>query len=83
MKTKDDSCDCEWDTIAAVLGWAILGSVLPDFLNVYYQILKPKFLKHYSHFHEYIHDYIPSKMTFKEGVVLQLALVILLIYITV
>jgi hypothetical protein len=65
------------------LFWAILGSVLPDFINIYYQILKPKALKPYSKFHQYIHDYIPSKMTVKEGLVLQLVLIVLLIYITV
>lgn len=64
------------------LFWAILGSILPDFLNIYSQIVNPKILTSYSKFHEAIHDYIPSKMTVKEGLTLQLVLIVVLIYIT-
>ncbi|MFH1564456.1 MAG: hypothetical protein ABIC82_01245 [bacterium] len=67
---------------SAHIFWAVLGSILPDVLNIYYQIFKPKFLKPFSSFHGYIHNYIPSKMTVKQGLLLQLVIIICLIYIT-
>lgn len=68
---------------SAHIFWAILGSILPDFLTTYYEIFRPKILKPFRHFHNYIHDYIPLKMTVKQGLLLQLVFIICLIYITV
>lgn len=68
---------------SAHIFWAVLGSILPDFLNIYYQIFKPKILEPFSRFHGYIHNFVPSKMTVKQGLLLQLVFIICLIYITV
>ncbi|MFH1188083.1 MAG: hypothetical protein V1688_04485 [bacterium] len=67
---------------SAHIFWAVLGSILPDFLNIYYQIFKPKILEPFSRFHNYIHNLVRSKMTVKQGLLLQLVVIIFLIYIT-
>jgi len=66
-----------------ILFWAIMGSILPDFIHIYAELFKVKILKPYSKFHDFIHDYIPSKMTMKEGLMLQFVIIILLVYITI
>jgi hypothetical protein len=63
--------------------WAVLGSIMPDFLTTYYAIFKPRILKHFSQLHDYVHNYIPSKMTVKQGLLLQFVVIICLIYITI
>lgn len=68
---------------SAHIFWAILGSIIPDFLTTYHAIFKPKILKPFSQLHDYVHNYIPSKMTVKEGLLLQFVFIVCLIYITI
>lgn len=68
---------------SAHIFWAIIGSILPDFLNTYYQIFKLKILEPFSRLHSYIHNYIPFKITIKQGLLLQLAIAIYLIRLTI
>jgi hypothetical protein len=65
------------------LFWAIFGSILPDFLNIFGKVFMVRFLDPYVRFHSYIHDYIPSRMTIKQGLVFQVVFIVFLIYITI
>lgn len=56
-----------------VIGSAVLGSILPDFLNgIYYLLKNNQFFKTFHHFHGLIHDLIKKELSFATGLVFQI-----------
>jgi len=64
--------------------WAIIGSILPDVLVAIYKLREFKWLKWFFDFHAKNHNYLVNKINFdwpiKYGIVMQLILITLVIW---
>lgn len=63
---------------SASLSGAVMGAWLPDVLWASVYVFKIKWLNWYCRFHTMIHDALGVKISFKTGLIIQLAFIVLL-----